>query len=43
MTPAAYSTLYVLASSGDGTPSSAGSGTINFADGSTQPFSYNSF
>jgi hypothetical protein len=42
-TPAAYSTLYVLASSGDGTPSSVGSGTINFADGSTQAFSYNSF
>jgi hypothetical protein len=41
--PAASSTLYVLASSGDGTPSSAGSGTINFADGSTQAFSYNSF
>src|SRR5262249_7341162 len=35
-TPAAYSTLYVLASSGDGTPSSAGSGTITFADGTTQ-------
>jgi hypothetical protein len=43
MTPAAYSTLYVLASSGDGTPSSVGSGTINFADGGTQTFSYNSF
>jgi hypothetical protein len=42
-TPAAYSTLYVLASSGDGTPSSVGSGTINFADGSMQTFSYNSF
>jgi hypothetical protein len=42
-TPAAYSTLYLLASSGDGTPSSVGSGTINFADGSTQAFSYNSF
>jgi hypothetical protein len=42
-TPAAYSTLYVLASSGDGTPSSEGSGSINFADGSTQAFSYNSF
>ncbi len=42
-TPAAYSTLYVIASSGDGTPSSVGSGTINFADGSTQAFSYNSF
>jgi hypothetical protein len=41
--PAAYSTLYVLASSGDGTPSSVGSGTINFADSSTQAFSYNSF
>src|SRR5262249_37485420 len=41
--PAAYSTLYVLASSGDGTPSSVGSGTINFADGSTQAFSYNCF
>jgi hypothetical protein len=42
-TPAAYSTLYVIASSGDGTPSSVGSGTINFTDGSTQAFSYNSF
>jgi hypothetical protein len=42
-TPAAYSTLYVIASSGDGTPSSVGSGTINFADGSTQAFNYNSF
>jgi lysophospholipase L1-like esterase len=42
-TPATYSTLYVIASSGDGTPSSVGSGTINFADGSTQAFSYNSF
>jgi hypothetical protein len=42
-TPAAYSTLYVLASSGDGTPSSVGSGNINFADGSTQAFSYNDF
>jgi DNA-binding beta-propeller fold protein YncE len=42
-TPAAYSTLYILASSGDGTPSSVGSGTINFADGGTQAFSYNSF
>jgi hypothetical protein len=42
-TPAAYSTLYVLASSGDGTPTSVGSGSINFADGSTQAFSYNSF
>jgi DNA-binding beta-propeller fold protein YncE len=42
-TAAAYSTLYVLASSGDGTPSSAGSGTITFADRSTQAFSYNCF
>jgi hypothetical protein len=42
-TPAAYSTLYVLASSGDGTASSVGSGTINFTDGSTQTFSFNSF
>jgi hypothetical protein len=42
-TPAAYRTLYVIASAGDGTPSSVGSGTINFADGSTQAFSYNSF
>jgi hypothetical protein len=41
--PAAYSTLYVIASSGDGTASSVGSGSINFADGSTQPFSYNAF
>jgi lysophospholipase L1-like esterase len=43
MTPTAYSTLYVLASSGDGTPTSMGSGNINFADGSTQAFSYNAF
>jgi hypothetical protein len=42
-TPAPCSTLYVIASSGDGTPTSVGSGTINFADGSTQTFSYNSF
>src|SRR5262249_20703759 len=42
-TPAAYSTLYVLASSGDGTPSSVGSGTIHFTDGSTQDFSLNCF
>jgi lysophospholipase L1-like esterase len=41
--PAAYSTLYVLASSGDGASSSVGSGTINFADGNTQAFSYNTF
>ena len=43
MTPAAYSTLYTIASSGDGTASSVGSGTINFADGSTQAFNYNCF
>src|SRR5262249_17058946 len=42
-TATAYSTLYVIASSGDGTPSSVGSGNINFADGSTQAFSYNCF
>jgi lysophospholipase L1-like esterase len=42
-TPAAYKTLYVLASSGDGTQTSVGGGNINFADGSTQVFSYNSF
>jgi hypothetical protein len=41
--PAAYSTLYVIASSGDGTSSSVGSGTIHFVDGSTQAFSYNVF
>jgi hypothetical protein len=41
--PTAYSRLYVLASSGDGTSSSVGSGNINFADGSTQAFSYNVF
>jgi hypothetical protein len=41
--PTVYSTLYVLASSGDGTPSSVGSGTITFADGTMQAFSYNSF
>jgi hypothetical protein len=39
-TPAAYSTLYVLASSSDGTPTSVGSGTINFADGGTQVFDW---
>jgi hypothetical protein len=42
-TPAAYSTLSVIASCGDGTPASVGSGTINFADGSTQAFSYNCY
>jgi hypothetical protein len=42
-TPAVYSTLYILASSGDGTLSSLGSGTIHFADGSTQDFSYKTF
>jgi hypothetical protein len=42
-TPAAYSTLYVIASSGDGMQSSAGSGNINFMDGSTQAFSFNTF
>jgi sugar lactone lactonase YvrE len=42
-TPAVYNTLYVLTSSGDGTPSSVGSGNIHFADGSTQAFSFNSF
>jgi hypothetical protein len=43
MTPGAYSTLYAIASSGDGTATSLGSGNINFADGSTQAFSYNVF
>jgi hypothetical protein len=42
-TPAIYSTLYVLASSGDGMPSSLGSGTIHFEDGSTQDLSYKTF
>jgi len=42
-TPAAYSSLYLLASSGDGMISSTGNGTLNFADGSTQDFSYNGF
>lgn len=42
-TPATYRALYILASSGDGTTSSVGSGTINFADGSTQAFSFNVF
>jgi hypothetical protein len=37
------STLYVLASSGEGTPSFAGSGIVNFADESTQALSYNGF
>jgi sugar lactone lactonase YvrE len=41
--PAAYRTLYILASSGDGSPSSVGSGSIHFADGATQAFSYNCF
>jgi hypothetical protein len=43
VTPAAYNTLYILASSGNGMPTSVGSATINFADGSTQTFSYNCF
>jgi hypothetical protein len=42
-TPTAYNTLYILASSGDGTPTAAGSGTISFVDGSTQAFSFNTF
>jgi hypothetical protein len=42
-TPASYSMLYILASSGDGAPSSLGSGTIHFVDGSTQAFNYNNF
>jgi sugar lactone lactonase YvrE len=42
-TPAVYRTLYVLASSGDGSQTSMGSGTIHFADGGTQTFSYNCF
>jgi plastocyanin len=42
-TPAPYGTLYVLASSGNGMQTSVGSGNINFADGSTQSFSFNSF
>jgi hypothetical protein len=42
-TPTAYQTLYVIASSGDGMPSSVGDGSITFADGSTQAFSYNTF
>jgi hypothetical protein len=42
-TPAADSTLYVLASSGDGTSSSVGSGNMNFADGSSQAFSFSTF
>jgi hypothetical protein len=42
-TPVPYSTLYVLASSGDGTPSSVGSANINFADGTRQAFRYNVF
>jgi hypothetical protein len=33
----------VVASSGDGMPTSIGSGNINFADGSQQAFSFNSF
>jgi hypothetical protein len=43
MTPSAYRKLYAIASSGDGTATSVGSGNINFADGSTQAFSYNIF
>jgi hypothetical protein len=42
-TPAAYPTLYVIATSGNGAATSVGSGTIHFADGSTQAFSYNVF
>jgi hypothetical protein len=42
-TPAAYSTLYVLASSGDGMSSSVGSGTVNFVDGSREAFTFNTF
>jgi hypothetical protein len=42
-TPAVYQRLYVIASAGDGTQTSVGSGTINFADGGTQAFSYSSF
>jgi sugar lactone lactonase YvrE len=42
-TPSVYRTLYVLASSGDGSHSSVSSGTIHFADGGTQAFSFNCF
>jgi hypothetical protein len=42
-TPSAYQMVYVIASSGNGTQTSVGSGTINFADGSMQAFSYNCF
>jgi hypothetical protein len=41
--PQPYTTLYVIGSSGDGTPSSLGLGNINFADGSTQSFNFNVF
>jgi hypothetical protein len=42
-TPFVYRRLYVLASSGDGSQTSAGSGTIHFADGATQAFGFNCF
>jgi hypothetical protein len=42
-TPAAYTMLYVIGSSGNGQTTSVGSGNINFTDGSTQAFSYNTF
>jgi hypothetical protein len=42
-TPATYSILYILASAGDGTPSSVGSAAINFADGSAEAFNFNTF
>jgi hypothetical protein len=41
--PEPYGRLAFLSSSGNGTPSSAGSGNINFADGSTQVFNFNVF
>jgi hypothetical protein len=43
LNPGDYKGLYFIASSGDGTPSSAGNGIINFADGSTQIFIFNAF
>jgi CHRD domain len=42
-TPEPFSTLYILAASGDGTPISTGNGNISFADGSTQAFRYDVF
>jgi hypothetical protein len=41
--PGPYERLFVIGASGNGTPASTGSGHINFADGSTQTFTFNLF